>query len=993
MVYLLVFLSGFAGLVYEIVWIKRAALAFGSSSLALSTVLAVFFLGLGIGSYAFGRIGRRVARPLLWCAGLELVLAINGLLNPFSFGWAETAFGAVYNHYGLHSFGLTALRAALIALVLLPPTLLMGGTLPLFVRQLVRDRQRISAGIGNLYGVNTLGATLGCAATGFGLLPWVGLTAATLTAAGVNLLVAIGFYRLTVRMGLTPPSQPSPSKGEGASSEPPSHPSTREGEGVTYPLPLSGGGQGGGTTFTTGTRSEPSATGALSQHILTGTLFFLIGAAALANELVWARFLTNFIRNTVYTYTITLTVVLAGTVLGSLAFAPLFDRARSRRALLLGFAVLQAASALLTLLLTHLPVDWWQALKQFGMVPYIILMLPPAIVAGASFPLANRIVIADPAHAPRLVGQMTAINILGCIVGSLVTGYYLLPERGLDFAVYTTTGVGLAASLLALGGALAATWTSKPEKSAVRIQAPLATSAWVAACCAVWLLLPDYSPIRLPQDFIGTPSTLVGFAEGYNATLAAIKRDEATIMLVNQLWQGSSKKNHQIMVAHTPMLHYPDAKDVLVIGLGVGQTASRFLKFPIRRLDIVDIEPRIFDFVREHFESAWMADTRVRLLAEDGRGYVKHGRSQYDIVSVEVGQLFRPGVDVFYTREFYREARARLRTDGMIVQFVPLGFLREPQLGSILKTFLSEFPQASLWYNGNELLLMGFNGDLRKLSAADYAKVLADTAIQSDMAFSHWGGAAFRQNRLPVFAGGFLASGAELAALADRTGASVYTDDKPELAYAVSDFQMSDQRAAALAPLVAQHLSPIRQAFATEPDAGSMEQAEAVRRLNLGDLIAGDILDQINPQDVDSRPREIEPGIETALGHNPKNLRGLKLMGDTLIKQGREQAAIPYFQRALELDEDDALARRALSFGLVKGGRFDAAIPHLERVLKALPDDPETLNSLAVALINLNRIEDSLPYFRRAAIVAPGNLAARQNLQNAEMMLRQQARQ
>jgi spermidine synthase len=962
-VYLLVFLSGSAGLVYEIVWIKRAALAFGSSSLALSTVLAVFFIGLGLGSFAFGHLARRTLRPLYWCAALEGLLAANGLLNPVLFAWAESVFGTVYNIWPLDSVGLTALRAALIALVLLPPTLLMGGTLPLFVRHLVRNPARISASIGAIYGVNTLGATLGCAATGFCLLPWFGLNAATWMAATVNLLAALGFYRLTARLGLEPPSQPSPFTGEGVGREA-NHPTS---DSFSHP----------------GTRP---------QHILTGALFFLIGAAALANELVWARFLTNFIRNTVYTYTITLAVVLAGTVAGSLLAAPMFDRTRDRRGLLASFAALQAGSAALTLALTHLPVIAWLYMKQYGVLPYMLLMLPPAMIAGASFPLANRIVISDPEHAGSLVGRMTALNILGCVAGSLITGFLLLPEYGLDASLYASTGAALTAALLAMGASFA---LKPPAHIKVRLAAPrpLASAAFVTACAGLWLLMPYVSPVRIPNDYIASPDALVDFDEGNNSTLAVIRRGDAKIMLVSQLWQGTSKKNHQVMVAHVPMFHYPEAKDVLVIGLGVGQTASRFLRYPIQTLDVVDIEPKLFDFARRNFESSWMNDSRVRLLAEDGRGYVKHTKHEYDLLSVEVGQLYRPGVDVFYTREFYHEARERLRPGGMIVQFVPIEFLREAEFASIIKTFLAEFPQAKLWYNGNELLLMGFNGASRGISEPAFTQRLAQADIRSDLAYSHWGGPGFAQDRFPVFLAGFLATGDELQALANLEGATEYTDDSPKLAYSINDFEETDLRAVRLAPVIGRHLSPLQLALdGHAPPPQSLQAAESVRRDNLGDMAAANMLELIEPNDGERDPEGTRRKLQAVLDANPQNLKALRMMGDLLTRQQRDAEAIRYLQRALVLDAEDAVANQKLGLALVRSRRLDAAIPHLQKALQTEPNEAETLNTLAVALANLERLPEALDYFRRAAALDPSNPAAQQNLRNAESLLRQQSR-
>lgn len=962
MVYLLVFWSGFAGLVYEIVWIKRAALGFGSSSLALSTVLAVFFLGLGLGSYGFGHVGRRVRQPLLWCAGLELALGLNGFLNPLWFDWAERGFGMVYKYYAMDSAALLGLRAALVALVLLPPTVLMGGTLPLFCRQLVRDPTRIAGKIGRIYGVNTLGATVGCALAGFVLLPELGVMGSTFLAATVNLLVGAGFFLLSRAWGALPVDD----------------------DGCHAPA-LSSAVEVTSSSFAKG---ETKGEGSAVYYGLVALLFFLIGAVALANELVWARFLGNFIRNSVYTYTITLTVVLAGTVLGSVWGGPRFDRVSKPWRLLAGFAMLQALSAMLVLILTHLPVLYWLHIKQYGVLPFFLLMLPPSVIAGACFPLVNRLAIGDPALASLHVGRLTAINILGCIVGSVAAGFWLLPELGLDTSIYATSGLGIVAAIIAMVMAVfkqrAAMIIEKPDA------APWLEMSWIGLAALAWMALPEYAPVRVPNDFIAAPGSLVDFAEGYNSTLAVIRRGDAKIMLVNQLWQGTSKKNHQIMVAHVPMLHYPDAKDVLVIGLGVGQTASRFLMYPLERLDIVDIEPRLFEFTRKNFDSAWMNDHRVSLLSEDGRGYVKHTQQQYDLVSVEVGQLYRPGVDVFYTREFYQEAKARLTTNGMIVQFVPVEFLRAPEFASIINTFLSEFPQARLWFNGNELLLMGFNGAVPAMSQDGFLAVVERNLLKDDLSYAYWGGPKYEVNRFPVFLGGFLAEGEELRDLAKFPGTTIYSDDLPKLAYEVSNFNEAEVRAVQLAPIIEQHLSPLSRVIQVPAaDGGLLAEAELIRKSNIGDMTAANLLELIEPGQLKADPAGIDK-LKAVLAANPNNIFGLRMMSELLVFQQRDADALPYLRQVLELDEQDSSANQKLGLALLRGRQLEKAVPYLLKSLAVKPNEAETINSLAVALINLGRITEAVEYFRRAALLEPNNAAAQRNLRNAETMLQRQ---
>ncbi|MGZ8247157.1 fused MFS/spermidine synthase [Methylomagnum sp.] len=864
MIYPLVFLSGLASLVYEIAWIRQSSFAFGSSALALSTVLAVFFLGLGLGSWLFGCIGTAARRPLLWCAGLELLLALNGYASPELFDWAETLFGHVYLSFEPGSGALLAVRGGLVTLLLLPPTLLMGGTLPLFCRQAIHDPARISTHLGWLYGVNTLGATLGCGLAGFLLLPTLGLNATLHAAAGLNVVVGLGFAWLGMAAG---------------------------------PLPLPDDPSGAGLT-----RDETAAD--TPPRFLPGLLFFLIGAVALANELIWARFFTHFIRNSVYTYTVALGVVLAGTALGSLAAGHSFDRSRGPRSLLTTFAGLQAVAAALTLGLTHLPAEFWRSLIPWGVLPYVLLMLPPALVAGACFPLLNRVVAHDPRRAPRDIGYMTALNILGCIVGSLVTGYGLLPWLGLDAAIYAAAGGGILAAGLGMWGSsniapealsvlkdMAANNFPNSSrlivgralarqvglKSDLRIPGsyfspiPKFATATVLAA-ALWLTLLTFSPVRVPHDFMNDGDVLLDLVEGYNSNLAVVQRKQVKTLLIDRLWQGVEHRNYQIMVAHVPMLHYPDAKEVLVVGLGAGTTAGRFLRYGIEQLHIVDIEPRLFDFTRKHFASAWMDDPRVRLIREDGRNYLKHTGRQYDVVSVEIGQLDRPGVGVFYTREFYREVHARLRQDGMIVQFVPLSFLRPAEFASVLKTFLAVFPNARLWYNTEELLLIGFKGETRRPSPLSFVQTVTELGLRDDLDMYYWGGSNYVLTRFPVFLAGFLAAGPELSALADVAPAEEWTDDRLQLSYSVSDYDWRGRRAMMLVPFLQQHLSPIDEgAVPGSTDAGSLDTARRLRDLNVADIAASDILDQLDTQPPLS-PQTVYERANEALRWNPKSL-------------------------------------------------------------------------------------------------------------------------
>ena len=284
------FLSGFAGLVYEVVWIRQASLLFGSTTFALSTVLAVFFLGLACGSYLFGRYGQRTGHPLLVFALVEIGLGLSALASPYAFDLADIFYGTVYRSLAGHAPLHFLTRIVLVGFVILPPTVLMGATLPLFCRQFVRSDAKIVRSVGLLYGINTLGAALGCVCAGFVLLPELGFLGTVRLGAVLNMLVGL----------------------------------------VAGALPIARSGLA--RTRLLGTEERG--------HWGVFALFFAVGFVALGSEVLWTRYLGLLIANTVYTYTLTLTVVLVGLVLGSVLASLFFDRTIHRARYFGGLQVL-----------------------------------------------------------------------------------------------------------------------------------------------------------------------------------------------------------------------------------------------------------------------------------------------------------------------------------------------------------------------------------------------------------------------------------------------------------------------------------------------------------------------------------------------------------------------------------------------------------------------------------------------------------------------------
>lgn len=773
------FLSGCAGLIYEVCWIRKASLVFGSTTYAMSTVLSVFFLGLAGGNYAFGRISLRTERPLRVFAVMEFAVGLLAFGSFFAFGLLNSLYGMAYRAAGEASLLLLLVRVALVSVVLLPPSFIMGGTLPLFCRQYVNEESRIARWTGFLYGLNTLGAAAGCALAGLVLIPSVGIFGAICVGAVLNLAVSltIGLLGRGIRVR-----------------------TAAEYKGGTI--------KGGG-------------------HPVISAVLFLSGFVALGNEVLWMRHLTLLIRNSVYTYTLTLTAVLIGIVAGSAAAALSFDRSGSRP---FWFGFVQVAIGILTLGLMLIPASFWAGFGPLPLSIYFFLLVPPAILAGAAFPLGIRMALDDPVLAGISVGRLSAVNTFGGILGSLLVGFVFLPLLGRQSTLLITTGMSLAAGV--------SVWVLLERQ-----MRPGRRWAAAAASVLVWLIIPFASGTRLPADFLldkGKGGELIAYREGLSSDLAVIRAPRGEkVMEINRLWQGQDKKNHQIMAAHVPMLLRSYPQSVLLVGAGAGQTASRFLMYSIKRLDCVDIEPAVFDVIRDHFDSAWMNDKRVRLLREDGRNYLNHTGELYDVISIEVGQISRPGVPFFYTTEFYEQASRRLTPGGFLVQFVPLPFFPADQFRSVVATFLKTFPQSFLWYNREEMLLIGVNAPVLHLRGERLALLDDnngwDNEVRHDLRISLLGPPEYGLQQRFAFLGSFISGPRGLAELSG--GAPIYHDDRPVLDYAVYHVKMEDTNEVQIAALLRNHLDPIEDLLDLKFDGPERTAIEKVRELDLEDLV------------------------------------------------------------------------------------------------------------------------------------------------------------
>lgn len=656
--------SGAASLVDQVVWLRYLGLIFGNTTWAAATLLAVFLGGLGLGALLIGRFGDRLRRPLVAYAVFEVAIALLAVASPQLLGWIDHAYVAVYRAWGNQPWLFAAGRAALAAAFLLPPTLLMGATLPLVLRGALPARARVGRATALLYGANTAGAVAGTALSGFVLVPTIGLRAALLVAAALNLLAALGALAVSREV---PAAAPDP-----AAAPPPRR----------------------------------------RQSWLLA-LFFAMGATSLAYEVLWTRALVFYLGSSVYAFSLMLLLVLLGIALGSLLVAPWADRLRAP---LLALAVVELALAgwapvqvllfgrlndMLAGAATALSPGSFLGVAAAQLLAVLPLLLPPTILMGMSFPLAVRALHSDPRLLGSDVGRVYGWNTLGSVCGSLAAGFALIPALGTQRALIA---VAVANALLAL--ALAWRLPSRPLR--------------VAAAAAPALLL--LAALLLPRDLVilaagmfrhDQPGDLVHFREDAQATVTIRRLPSATgpflsLELNGVNVAGTSPDLYAIqkLQGHLPLLLAREPRAVAHIGFGSGGTAWAVSRHPVEDILVVEISPQVLAASDRYFapiNHGVLADPRVRVEINDGRNFLLATTESFDAVLSDSIHPRYAGNGSLYTEEYFALLRDRLRPGGVASMWLPMYSLSPRNFAMILRAFETAFPHVQVWYEPSAL--------------------------------------------------------------------------------------------------------------------------------------------------------------------------------------------------------------------------------------------------------------------------------------------------
>ncbi len=664
--------SGCAALIYEIVWFQVLQLVIGSSAVSLAVLLGTFMGGMCIGSLAFPRFVARTRHPLRTYAVLEIGIGIFGLLVLLGM----PAVGQLYLTLVGHGAPGIFLRALICVICLLPPTILMGATLPAVARWVEATPKGVSW-LGLFYGANTAGAVIGCLLAGFYLLRVYDSTIATYCAVGLNSVVAFVALYIARRA----PYDDS-------------------------------------RMHVNSQAVEPAVPG--SRLVLTA--IGLSGLCALAAEVVWARVLSLFLGATVYTFSIILAVFLVGLGIGSSA-GSLLARSASRPRFLLACCQLGQVAALawaahaIAVALPSWSNPTSDSIGHLGKFAVDLLrcgwtMLPSAILWGASFPLALASMARPGQDSARLVGCAYAANTLGAILGAILATLILIPTVGTQRTQVILMGLSVISAGLAL-------FPRRSTEYALLVGGAVAALLLAAQLPSIPWQLVAYGRFVASTNF-GATALYVG--EGMNATVAVSEAGGARFFHVSGKTEASSLDQDmrlQRMLGHLPALLHPNPKSVLIVGCGAGVTAGTFTLYPsIERIVICDIEPLIPRVVAHYFRDEnhdVLRDPRVEIIHDDARHYIATTQEKFDVITSDPIHPWVKGSAVLYSEEYFQLCRERLQPGGLFTQWVPLYESNRAVVQSELATLFSVFPQASIWANDDK----GFGYDTVVLGYAE----------------------------------------------------------------------------------------------------------------------------------------------------------------------------------------------------------------------------------------------------------------------------------
>lgn len=972
------FISGFCGLLYEVVWIRIAGTVIGNTTYAIGSVVGVFMGGLAIGAWWGGRqADRREGAALLRFYGLlEGGIALAALLVPLLLGASEPVFQALWNAVGQITPLYAALRVLLMGLVLIAPTTLMGATLPVLTRYLSASSQTAAGEAGRAYAINTFGGVAGTLASGFWLIPSFGQRLTIWTAVGLNLVIAAAA------------------------------------------LGLARGGSG---------KLEATLAPGLPPRRLALVVSALSGFASLVYEVAWTKSLVLSLGSTVYAFTLILTTFIFGLATGSAISSRLVRRTQHPEIALAAIEALIGIGAIALLpFLGDLPIRMAPTAAEyhdryddllFAQARLIALFVfVPTALMGAVFPFTFRWAVGADGAVGRSVASVYSWNTIGSIAGSLAASFVLVPAAGLATSIRTAATVNLGVGALLLAG------TPRFRIGGV-LPAVVALVAWLlpswdsrVLASGAYLYGQDYSRmagllhVGLRTYLERESKILAEYWDAYGLTTVHRSEDGNLSIRVNgkaDASTGTSDMPTQRTIGHLGALHLQAPKRALVIGLGSGVTLGAVASHPLERIDCVEISSagvRAAEFFDEANQRV-LRDPRVRLIVGDGRNAVQFARDPYNLIVSQPSNLWISGMSSLFTQDFFAMASDRLAPGGVFCQWVQAYRLPLEDFQSILKTFFLVFPHGSLWEAspGQDYVLLGSREELRvpyselekKMSLPSVARLFEGLTISG----------------VDGLLGHFIAPAAAVRAASGR--AEVLTDDLSSIEYTTSRAMFNRIQPRTLAWMDALRSVPIDPALYPGMNERRVEKSRDLRRRiaavvsTEGDHAPHEVLaflaKEVGGLGDDPATREhfeqfaylsrLEARLLRESGHFAQAAKILASIpresqhypdallerAEAAIAANRDAEAARSFQE-LRADYPGSFAGTCLEAQVAeKGERFEEAVARWRKATE-IRSDARAFAHLGACLVRVRRPEEARQACRRSLELDPDNLLARRTL-------------
>lgn len=690
-IHLVIFLSGFTFLIYEVVWNRMLSLLLGTTVSASTIVLVSFMAGLSLGAYFWGKYAlinkntRQVLSFFLFNIG------ILSLLNYFLIKYRLPSLYGYLSGNGLSVTGIEIIMFSLTSLLLMVSTFFMGGILPVVSKIIIQSKDQISTGLGRIYAIETLGSALGGLATGFFFLGRIGQKNTIFLAAIINIMLAI-ILLLKKKY----------------------YNSTNE-----NPLIINSDQK----VRSIKKKSEISNN---NKSALFST--FIFGFAILGLQVTWIRIFKIYLTNTSYTFALISSLVILGLFLGSWLFKNYSDRIKDYKyAMFKALITFGIVLGIGLYLLVNMPVFIMFPFRQLltspaikllfmPMIAALLIVFPPAIISGFAFPLACKMFSSDTIKISHSVGIVLTVNTIGSILGPVLGTFIFIPLLGVGVSIIIFI-------LFTLSISIYLTFQLKSINHIITYQYTL--YAVLLALLVAVIIKPN---IRiLPPSFSQVDKEILFYKETVEASLVVSKEQNnqsevKTAYVNNAVVIGSTYDAIKAvkMIGHLPFFIGLDCKEVLVIGFGIGVTTSTIASHPeVESIDCVELAAGLKDAAKyfSDINTNIINDPRLHFIAGDGRHFLQHTNKKYDLISSDPTHPILGSANL-YSKEYFELCKAHLTKDGMVSQYLPLHKLRPQDFQGIIKTFQSVFTEATVWLGHTHAILIGsmqpFNIDFQE---------------------------------------------------------------------------------------------------------------------------------------------------------------------------------------------------------------------------------------------------------------------------------------